>query len=332
VGAGAASTASAGAAAMSVAGTGGSATTSGFAAFTNWVIGTHAGQAAAAAVTAVIVGGTAVGVGVVQSDGQGSSGRPPGAAGPATAGGELPVPQENAAPGGDRGAAGGGPGVPTGTGAPGSRPSGGAGGGQPGGGQPGRGSDPGSGGAGGTEPGSTGGGRPGDGPGKRSGSPGSSASPGLSEPGRSAPGGGSPAPTQPVGPATLDVGAVQPAQDLRQGIPGELRVVVQNTGSGTANDLEATVSLPEGLSVRAGGPDSFLTVGVILGAPDKWTCRGSARTATCTATSLRPDEESTIRVKVFVARTATGGTVSGQVTAADGIEETIPSTPVDVLP
>jgi hypothetical protein len=122
------------------------------------------------------------------------------------------------------------------------------------------------------------------------------------------------------------VGSPSPLRALQQGVPGEIGIPISSVGQGAATGLVATVNLPDGLTVRAGGSDD----------PDEWKCTGSGATATCRVTTLPPGESGTIRVKLFVAWDAAGGTLSGWVTATDSVgtalTEAIPASPVTVRP
>ena len=290
----------AGAGAAGVAAGGGSVTATGGSVLVNlanWVVGTGAGQAAAAA-AAVVVGGAAVGIGLTSG--------PSGDAQAALSSASAP-----ALPGGK----GRGPGVP----AP-NDPTG------PGiGGSPGGSASPGSSGAPDAS-GSPGGSGPGQG------GPGGSATPGESGrpdalPGQSGLPGPQVTPT-PAAKPTLDSDGAVSAGPLRQGTSGEISITVRNTGRAAANRLIASVSLPDGLTVAGPtDPEPADLLGV-----SGWTCDGSGATATCTSPALAPDRSSELRVKVLVAPTAIGGTVSGTVEANDGaVIATIPTTVLTVV-
>lgn len=119
----------------------------------------------------------------------------------------------------------------------------------------------------------------------------------------------------------MTVGAPAAVRPLRQGRPGEIGVPVRNPGPAAATDLVATVSLPVGLTVRAGNSNS----------PADWHCVGTGRVARCEAARLPAGGDGTFRVKVFVARDAAPGTVGGSLTGA-GLSAAIPATTIQIEP
>jgi len=110
-------------------------------------------------------------------------------------------------------------------------------------------------------------------------------------------------------PALLWVGSPVVRRPLVNGRPGELAVTVRNDGAEAATDLVATVSLPQGLTVRPGGSQD----------PDGWQCSGTGAVATCRAAALPAGAEGTIRIRIFVGDTAAAGTgtEAGTETGAD---------------
>jgi hypothetical protein len=97
---------------------------------------------------------------------------------------------------------------------------------------------------------------------------------------------------------------------------------VHNSGTVPATNLVATVALPEGITVRAGGSND----------PDDWACTGTGRVATCRVSVLPGTSSGTVRVKVQVAYGTLDGPVSGTVRADDGFGAEIPVTVVAVSP
>jgi uncharacterized repeat protein (TIGR01451 family) len=269
---------------------GGSALTT----FATWVAGTVAGKAA---VAAVVVGGTAVGIGVVDA---------PDHLGPAPAVAESDATGRLLGPGDTR--AGGGSAAPSGdparTAPPGrTRPTAA--------GPPGVSGAPGDPGASRSAPAKSRGG----------GARGGSGAPDPSDPSASPVSGSGPSDlVAPAGPPSLSAGPAVQAAALRPGRNGEIIVPVTNYGTGPATNLVATVTLPAGITVR-GGQDE-----------ENWTCSGWDTFATCPLTTLPAATTGTVRVKVRVADDAVGGPVAGTVTA-DGNQLTIiPVTAVEVLP
>ena len=129
-------------------------------------------------------------------------------------------------------------------------------------------------------------------------------------------------PGGPAGPPAMEVDRPAPVRPLRPGDPGEISIPVRNTGTGAATDLVAVVSLPPGFTVRAGGSTS----------PSEWACTGTADVATCRATRIPAGGRGTVRVKVRLTGTAGAGPVSGQVSAAGTDPTPIPTTTVPVTP
>lgn len=95
---------------------------------------------------------------------------------------------------------------------------------------------------------------------------------------------------------------------------------VRNGGAGAAADLVATVSLPTGMAVRAGGG----------GSPADWGCTGSGQVATCEVARLPAGRSGIFRIMISVAQDATPGAVAGEVTCADGSGAAIPSAVMQV--
>ena len=127
-------------------------------------------------------------------------------------------------------------------------------------------------------------------------------------------------PTVPTSAAAIKVGTPAPVKPLRRGKPGEVGVRITNSGQGPATTLVATVTLPSGLTVRAGGSNS----------PADWHCTGSGGVATCRIAALPAGNSGTLRVKVFVADDASAGAVTGHVTGAGGIDSPIPTAVMQV--
>jgi hypothetical protein len=185
---------------------------------TAWVAGTHAGQATAAAIAAVVIGGTAV---VAIHDGGGSPGTPAIAATTTPTAG-LPGPSE-AGPTSGRAPAPSGAGSTTTT--------------------------PGS--SGTTAPS----GSP-TAPGPSVSGPAPSVSDGPPPSGGPAPTGGPGAP--PAGPTTLFAGSPRAQGALRVGSPGDIVVTIRNSGANGAGGLVATLRLPAGLTALGGsGSDGW---------------------------------------------------------------------------
>ncbi len=129
-----------------------------------------------------------------------------------------------------------------------------------------------------------------------------------------------PRPAPAAGGPVLEVGAPAAVRPLRQDRPGEIGVLLRNDGTGAAADLVATVSLPAGVTVRAGSSNSRTD----------WHCTGTGQVATCRIASLPAGSSGTVRVKVFVARDAISGVVDGEVSGAGVLSAVIPSAAVDV--
>jgi len=126
-----------------------------------------------------------------------------------------------------------------------------------------------------------------------------------------------PAPSAPE--PVLEVGSPAPVRVLQAGRPGEIGVPVANVGTGDAADLTATVTLPAGYTIRAGGSGSLAD----------WHCTGGGQVATCTISILPATTSGTIRIKIAVADGAGAGTVSGLITSAGGLLAAIPTTTVE---
>ena len=90
----------------------------------------------------------------------------------------------------------------------------------------------------------------------------------------------------------------------RQDATGEVAVSIHNTGASGAVDLVAIVRLPVGFTAEPGA------------SADGWQCAAGDRTATCTRTGLDAGASSTLLISVTVDATASAGTVSGTVRAA----------------
>ena len=287
----------AGAAGGAAAGAGAAASTGGSLLGTaaGWVVGTQVGQASAAAVAAVVIGGATV-VGLNTGPGTATSAADPVVtSAPASPGPRAPGESVVGPPAGGQVT----PGAPGRSGTPGPAGPGAASGpgGPPAGRGTGRPSAPGNSGAGGP-----------------AGAPVPPALPGGGPPG--GPAGG------PAGPPAIEVDRPAPVRPLRAGDPGEISISVRNTGTGAATDLVAVVSLPPGFTVRAGGSSS----------PSEWACTGTADVATCRATRIPAGGRGTVRVKVRLTGTAGAGPVSGQVSVAGTDPTPIPTTTVPVTP
>jgi hypothetical protein len=124
----------------------------------------------------------------------------------------------------------------------------------------------------------------------------------------------------PPGEPVLVAAAPLPIGVLKRGTPGQVSVTVRNTGAGGADNLVATVRLPDGFTVRAGSGSNG------------WRCTGAGTVATCTREELDAGESTTLHVRADVGADAPlAGTVDGTVTTA-GTSTPVPPKVLAILP
>jgi RNA polymerase sigma factor (sigma-70 family) len=262
-----------------------------------WIAGTHLGQAAASAVVAVLVGGGTVaathhgGPAAATEVASTASTASTALLDPIEVGPGTSPPAAQGAPG--NGGAGRGGAGPNGSADPGSRPTG----------APDQ--------AGGDDRGAT--------TTRRD----SAADPSQAAAGRATgvtavPQNSPPAKALAAGQPVLSADPPQAQGALRQDATGEVAVSIHNTGASGAVDLVAIVRLPVGFTAEPGA------------SADGWQCAAGDRTATCTRTGLDAGASSTLLISVTVDATASAGTVSGTVRAAQVATVPIPPAPLPI--
>jgi RNA polymerase sigma factor (sigma-70 family) len=143
----------------------------------------------------------------------------------------------------------------------------------------------------------------------------------------------SPPPAVPPPPPPPVTTTPAPKADLVPSVPGqpinlvpggpaqELPVTVTNNGNGPSDPVTATLNLPNGVTAVPGGTQSFGTRDLIA-ADGKQTinCTGGAGTISCTTgAGLAPGEAVTFRFELTAGPDATGGQITGSITAGGGM-------------
>jgi RNA polymerase sigma factor (sigma-70 family) len=149
-----------------------------------------------------------------------------------------------------------------------------------------------------------------------------------------------PEPTPTATPAPADLSAEGPGQPVSLvpgGDPADLPITVRNTGGSVSEPISATLNLPPG--VRAISGPTRLTHGALLrfDAPrqstqrsDSVRCPGGSGTVTCgTSTGLNPGDSVTLMFRLVADSGASGGQITGTVSAGQALAVTV-TVPVDV--
>ena len=127
-------------------------------------------------------------------------------------------------------------------------------------------------------------------------------------------------PTVPGAPITLVPGGPAVA----------LPVTVANNGNGTSDPVTAALNLPNGVTAAVSSPQS-MAPRRLLGSSNEITCTGGTGTISCTtAHGLAPGESVTFTFELTAGPDATGGQITGSITAGGSVNIALSSVEVQV--